>query len=94
MNDVSHHEATMQFLYGYVVRKNVSHPGYGKVLQRDCMDYFKLKKQFVDFARENRKFIVCRIMQIQYVNVASMWAVLCIITSKLVLYMDSMVACI
>ena len=27
MNDVSHHEATMGFLYGYVVRKNISHPG-------------------------------------------------------------------
>ena len=23
MNDVSHHEATMRFLYGYVVQKNV-----------------------------------------------------------------------
>ena len=27
MNDVSHHEATMRFLYGYVVRKNISRPG-------------------------------------------------------------------
>ena len=26
MNDVSHHEATMGFLYGYVVRKNISRP--------------------------------------------------------------------
>ena len=27
MNDVSHHEATMRILYGYVVRKNISLPG-------------------------------------------------------------------
>ena len=29
MNDVSHHEATMRFLYGYVVRKKyiASRPG-------------------------------------------------------------------
>ena len=27
MNDVSDLEATMWFLYGYVVRKNISHPG-------------------------------------------------------------------
>ena len=26
MNDVSHHEATMRFLYGYAVRKNISPP--------------------------------------------------------------------
>ena len=30
MNDVSHHEASMRFLYGYVVRKNISLPA------RDC----------------------------------------------------------
>ena len=29
MNDVSHHEATMRFVYGYVVRKNMSPPGGG-----------------------------------------------------------------
>ena len=28
MNDVSHHEATMQFVYGYVVPKNISLRGY------------------------------------------------------------------
>ena len=37
MNDVSDHEATMQLLYGYVVRKNILRPCY---LQRyygyDC----------------------------------------------------------
>ena len=27
MNVVSHHGATMRFLYGYVVRKNISPPG-------------------------------------------------------------------
>ena len=27
MNDVSHREVTMRFLYGYVVRKNISQPG-------------------------------------------------------------------
>ena len=30
MNDVSHHEATMRFLYGFVVMKKLSRPGVKK----------------------------------------------------------------
>ena len=30
MNDVSDHEATMRFLYWYVVRKHISRPGLAR----------------------------------------------------------------
>ena len=38
MNDISHHEATMRFLYGYVVRKNISLPGRAEYSSRTNLD--------------------------------------------------------
>ena len=40
MNDVSDHEANMWFLYGYVVRKNISRAGAVHVIITDVATAF------------------------------------------------------
>ena len=43
MNDVSDHEATMRFLYGYVAQKNISHPAQ----HSSCVFVLAINKNFI-----------------------------------------------
>ena len=55
MNDVFHHEATMRFLYGYVVRKNISPPGQVDIGQFQVTVFFR----FCYVLLRNHEYIHC-----------------------------------
>ena len=52
MNNVSDHEATMPFLYRYVVRKNISPPGSSDSNNRGCHSFFKFT---ITFSKTNKQ---------------------------------------